>query len=108
MSQITPTTTLVVARAETGITQGFAGRGSKAAVAIGRRSIASGPEARRHDSHPRCDSVGHTVPERRILLVDDEDDVRLPLRRFFEKSGFQVAEAASLADAEQVFRSARP
>jgi DNA-binding NtrC family response regulator len=48
------------------------------------------------------------MSERRILLVDDEDDVRLPLRRFFEKSGYQVAEAASVADAEQAFRSARP
>jgi DNA-binding NtrC family response regulator len=42
------------------------------------------------------------VPERRLLLVDDEEDVRLPLRRFFTGKGFTVVESDSLAAVRDV------
>jgi DNA-binding NtrC family response regulator len=44
------------------------------------------------------------VAERRILLVDDEDDVRLPLRRFLETKGYAVVEAPDLASARERLR----
>jgi DNA-binding NtrC family response regulator len=42
------------------------------------------------------------MPESRILLVDDEEDVRRPLRRFFLGKGYDVREADSLASTQSV------
>jgi len=44
------------------------------------------------------------VPEPKILLVDDEENVRLPLRRFLTGKGFTVVEADSLASVREVLR----
>lgn len=44
----------------------------------------------------------------RLLLVDDEPEVRLPIRRFFLHKGFEVQEAGSLAEAVTAFQAARP
>jgi DNA-binding NtrC family response regulator len=48
------------------------------------------------------------LPEGRLLLVDDEAAVRLPLERFFAGSGFEVATASTLAEAVETFRAAPP
>jgi DNA-binding NtrC family response regulator len=44
----------------------------------------------------------------RLLLVDDEPDVRLPIRRFFVQKQYEVQEAGSVADAVTAFQTARP
>ncbi len=44
----------------------------------------------------------------RVLLVDDEAAIRFAVRDFLEQSGFLVDEAASCAEAERIFRTARP
>ncbi len=44
----------------------------------------------------------------RLLLVDDEPEVRLPIRRFFVHKGFEVQEAGSLAEAVAAFQTSRP
>lgn len=45
---------------------------------------------------------------RRLLVVDDEADVRRPIRRFFQNRGFEVAEAGSIAEALESFSRGRP
>ncbi len=44
----------------------------------------------------------------RLLVVDDEPEVRHPIRRFFLQKGYEVQEAGSLAEAVTAFQSARP
>ncbi len=49
------------------------------------------------------------MPERRrILIVDDDEGVRFPLRRYLLGRGFEVDEAESVAAALGVFKAARP
>jgi DNA-binding NtrC family response regulator len=48
------------------------------------------------------------LPDGRLLLVDDEPAVLLPLERFFEGSGFEVATAGSAAEALESYRSFQP
>jgi DNA-binding NtrC family response regulator len=48
------------------------------------------------------------VAERRILIVDDEESVRYPIRTFFAGEGFDVREADSVSSAVDSFRLARP
>jgi CheY-like chemotaxis protein len=44
----------------------------------------------------------------RILVVDDEPDLRFILRRIFEKAGHEVADAADGAAALECVRRSRP
>jgi DNA-binding NtrC family response regulator len=44
----------------------------------------------------------------RLLLVDDEPEVRHPIRRFFVHKNYEVQEAGSLAEAVSAFQTARP
>lgn len=44
----------------------------------------------------------------KILLVEDDVSVRRPVRRFLERSGFDVCEADTAASAPTVFRRERP
>ena len=44
----------------------------------------------------------------RILIVDDDEGVRQALRGFLKAKGYDVGEAQSLAQAEQVFKSHHP
>jgi len=44
------------------------------------------------------------MPDRRLLIVDDEDDVRQPLRRFLVSKGYDVLEAAGQSAAQEVVR----
>ena len=44
----------------------------------------------------------------RLLLVDDEPAVRLPLERFFTGTGFEVVTAGSVAEALESYRSFPP
>src|SRR5690349_7843251 len=43
--------------------------------------------------------------QRRLLIVDDDSDVRLAIRRFLEIKGFKVTEADTCAAAEGMFRT---
>ncbi|HEY6121688.1 MAG TPA: sigma-54 dependent transcriptional regulator [Pyrinomonadaceae bacterium] len=44
----------------------------------------------------------------RILVVDDEPGVRFGIREFLEFHGYEIEEAESCHDAQQIFRSLRP
>jgi DNA-binding NtrC family response regulator len=44
------------------------------------------------------------MPDGRILVVDDEEDVRLPLRRFLASKGYEVLEANGLTAAQEIAR----
>jgi DNA-binding NtrC family response regulator len=48
------------------------------------------------------------VPEGRLLIVDDEAAVLLPMQRFFAGKGFEVRTAATLAEALQSYAAATP
>jgi DNA-binding NtrC family response regulator len=48
------------------------------------------------------------VHKDRVLIVDDEPEIRSMMREYLEKKGFEVTVAASCSVAEQVWRSARP
>jgi len=48
------------------------------------------------------------MSERRLLIVDDEEGVRFPIREFFAAGGYEVVEAASVREALEVFRTTRP
>ena len=48
------------------------------------------------------------MAERRVLIVDDDKDVRFPLRRFLVSRGFEVREAESVALAVESFKTLRP
>ena len=48
------------------------------------------------------------MSEHRLLVVDDEPDIVLPIRRFFEKRGYDVADAASIEEAVKALDEARP
>ena len=48
------------------------------------------------------------MPNPKILVVDDEGSIRFALRDFLDTGGYDVVEAESLAQAEQVFRESRP
>ncbi len=47
------------------------------------------------------------MPNRRILIVDDEEGIREVLRDFFEGEGFKVFEAAAGTDALEMTRENR-
>src|SRR6266849_3055070 len=44
----------------------------------------------------------------RILVVDDEPGLRFGIRDFLELQGYDVDEAESCQNAQQIFRTARP
>lgn len=44
----------------------------------------------------------------RILVVDDEDDVRAALKRRLEREGYEVSAAASAAEAANVMAETKP
>jgi DNA-binding NtrC family response regulator len=48
------------------------------------------------------------VSERRLLVVDDEADILVPMRRFFERKGYVVSVAESVAAAVATFDTAAP
>jgi len=52
-----------------------------------------------HASHALSLAAGPGEPVRRVLLVDDEGTIRHALRRFFQRQGWQVDEAADGGDA---------
>lgn len=44
----------------------------------------------------------------RVIIVDDIDVVRLTLRKFLERGGHEVTECATIEEAEQSIRNAKP
>ena len=40
-----------------------------------------------------------------ILVIDDDERLRLLLRRFLEESGFRVTDVGSASDARQMYES---
>jgi DNA-binding NtrC family response regulator len=44
----------------------------------------------------------------KVLVVDDESGVRFGIRDFLEQHGYEIDEAESCHDAQQIFRSSRP
>ena len=48
------------------------------------------------------------MPRNRILIVDDEPNVRFGIRDFLEIHGYEIEEAESCQDAQHLFRTSRP
>ncbi len=48
------------------------------------------------------------MSKNRILVVDDESGVRFGIRDFLELQGYQIEEAESCHEAQQIFRTLRP
>jgi DNA-binding NtrC family response regulator len=48
------------------------------------------------------------VSARALLLVEDEEQIRFFVARFFRQRGFEVTEASSVAQGREAFRAARP
>ena len=44
------------------------------------------------------------MPDRKVVIVDDEADVRLPLRRFLLGKGYAVLEADSVASVRALMK----
>src|SRR5215203_1361598 len=44
----------------------------------------------------------------KVLIVDDESGVRFGIRDFLEQHGYEIEEAESCQDAQQLFRNSRP
>ena len=44
----------------------------------------------------------------KVLVVDDESGVRFGIRDFLEQHGYEIEEAESCQDAQQIFRTSRP
>jgi DNA-binding NtrC family response regulator len=44
----------------------------------------------------------------KVLVVDDESGVRFGIRDFLEQHGYEIEEAESCEDAQQIFRTSRP
>ena len=78
---------------------------------LGDRGQPPGGRGRVHGLAPaRGDTRGAGSPMSgdRLLLVDDEPEVRLPIRRFFIQKQYDVQEAGSVAEAVTAFQTARP
>ena len=45
---------------------------------------------------------------RAVLVVDDHDAIRLSIARYFRNHGFEVGEAATIAEAVEAFQASRP
>jgi CheY-like chemotaxis protein len=48
------------------------------------------------------------MSEKKILLIDDDPDIRLTLRLPLESAGYQIAEASSIPDAKVALRQFNP
>ncbi len=48
------------------------------------------------------------MPRHRLLIVDDEADLRFAMRTFLKVHGYEVEEAETCQAAEEVFRASRP
>ena len=48
------------------------------------------------------------MARRTIMVVDDEEQIRLPIRHFLDKKGYDVLEAETVAAALKLFRAERP
>jgi DNA-binding NtrC family response regulator len=48
------------------------------------------------------------VPRNRVLLVDDEAEIRFCIRDYLESRGYEVMEAESCQQAQEAFRAAPP
>ena len=48
------------------------------------------------------------MPRIKVLVVDDEPGVRFGIRDFLEQQGYEIDEAETCRDAQQVFRTSRP
>lgn len=42
--------------------------------------------------------------KQKILVLDDEDAIRLLLKKLFERKGFEVIEAASAEEAQEILQ----
>jgi DNA-binding NtrC family response regulator len=51
---------------------------------------------------------GEDSPQRRLLIVEDEDVLRLTIRHFFRERGFEVLEASRVSEALAVIGLTRP
>lgn len=50
----------------------------------------------------------HTIEPVHVLIVDDSEDQRMLLRRYFERAGCEVAEAGTAIDALDSFNAHAP
>ncbi|MDA1194323.1 MAG: ATP-binding protein [Planctomycetota bacterium] len=66
------------------------------------------PLARAHPRTEPQDTAQPAEPRTRVLVVDDDENVRVPLCRFLERLGYLVESASNGADALQLARAKSP
>lgn len=81
------------------------GEGTQAYVSIPRRFMAASQTATLSDLMP--EAVATPVQKARLLLVEDNDGVRMATELFLKFEGFETLSAACVADAESLFARMR-
>ncbi len=66
------------------------------------------PESAKSESAPCYNPSGSSVPNRKILLIDDEKDIHDIVRAAFKFSGDQVVSALDAMQAPMMARQVRP
>lgn len=67
----------------------------------------SGDEEKKHipETAGHLDASEHSTPGKRVLLIDDEGDIRFFVRKMLEKLGFKVAEAEGGEEAKKLIEN---
>src|SRR5258708_26622226 len=66
------------------------------------------PSKSRPSPKPKCETMSTTFVSRRILLVEDDDELRYAYTAHLTANGFLVEEAADMATAHKSFMATRP
>ena len=83
------------------------GEGTRVRVRIGRQKLLATPQSRAPvaDSGPQSDQAGSRC---RIVLLEDDDAVRVATELFLTLEGFETKSAASIAEAEALLAGMQP
>jgi two-component system, sensor histidine kinase len=82
------------------------GKGTQARIRIPRAFVTDEPAAA--TDHVTAESIAHTTSKPRLLLVEDNDGVRIATALFLKLEGYETLSAGSIAEAERLFQRLQP